>query len=98
MTLSSGIAHLVVQMLTLAHQDGSFPAVEQVDFDASEDGGVIVYVHFADDETNGGLPITGSSDLGEVSRDEVEMSLIAASLLYKALSINKATENAEGRK
>jgi hypothetical protein len=84
MSPGESIQHIVEQLIPLA-KNGEFPEVAQIDFVAIEDGSVSVQVHLADDEINGGLPVTTSFDLEQVFREEFEIAIAAGGSLYKAL-------------
>jgi hypothetical protein len=86
MSPGESIQHIVAQLIPLA-KDREFPEVAQIDFVPMEDGWVSVHVHLADDEINGGLPVTSSFDLEQVFREEFETAIFAAGSLYKALRL-----------
>jgi hypothetical protein len=86
MNAGEAIQHIVEQLIPLA-VEGEFPEVAQIDFAACEDDGrtVMVYVHLADQDLNGGMPVAGTFDLEEMFREEFETAIFAAGAFHKAL-------------
>ena len=91
MNVCECIQHLVEQLRTLSGDDGLFPEVGGIDFEACESGDIAVYLHLADDDLNGGLPLVSSFELEGVVREEFEIAIYAASAMNKALNVPRAS-------
>ncbi len=75
---------MLIEQLQRLARNGRYPDIAAIDF-VADDSVVSVQVHLADEEINGGLPVTAGLDIESMLREEFEIALAAAGALHHGL-------------